>query len=45
MGGILAISGGSIMTAGAGTRDPGMIKVHSGPVGGDVTVITHITGR
>ena len=44
MGGALTGRRGSIVTTGAGTGNTGMIKVHSGPVGGDMTIITHIAG-
>ena len=42
MGGAFAGGGGAIMTAGTGTGDSGMIEVHGGPVGGDMTIVTDI---
>jgi len=41
----LAGSSGAVMTSRTGAGDTGMIKVYRGPVGGDVAIITHITGR
>ena len=45
MGGTFASCGGAIVTGRTGTGDPSVIKVHGGPVGGDVAIIAHIAGR
>ena len=45
MGGALAGGGGPVMATGTGTGDPRMIKSDIGPVGGDVAIVAHITGR
>ncbi len=45
MRGALTGSGGAIVAVEAGTRHPGMIEIHRGPIRGDVAVITHIAGR
>ena len=42
MDGAFASSGGAIVTAGTGTGDSGVVKIHGGPVGGDVTIITGV---
>ena len=34
-----------IMAGGTGAGDPSVVKIHCSPVGGDVTIVAHITGR
>ena len=41
----LAGSGGAVMARGTSTGDTRMVKIHRGPVGGDMAIITHIAGR
>jgi len=41
----LAGSSCTVVTARTGTRNTRVIKIHRGPVGGDMTIITHIAGR
>ena len=45
MGGALTGRRCSVMTTGAGAGDAGVIEIHGGPVGGDVTVLAYIAGR
>ena len=45
MSGAFTGSGGSVVTTGTGAGDTGVIKIHGGPVSGDMTIITHIAGR